>query len=305
MNAELDRIEEREFGDGEHKSRPLVSVRNEDVFVLHSLAGGDGRSAADRLVRLLFFIGACRDNGAARLTAVVPYLAFSRKEQQTQSRDPVSSRYVAELLEAVGTQMLVTLEVHNPAAFQNAFRCRTLHLDMREAFVTRLAEILGDRPAVFLSPDSGGMRRVHHLRQAYQAATGRQAGLAMMEKHRVGAELTGDLFAGDVAGSTVVILDDIVASGGTMLRAAKACRDRGAANVLAVATHGLFAAGRDRPEITGLIDRLFVTDSVEAGPLPPALTRAIEVIGCAPLLGQAIQRLHAGGSINRLLNPRP
>jgi ribose-phosphate pyrophosphokinase len=149
------------------------------------------------------------------------------------------------------------------------------------------------------------MRRVHLLRQAYEAATGRQVGLAMMEKHRVGAQLTGDLFAGDVAGSTVVIIDDIIASGGTMVRAARACRERGATNVFAVATHGLFSAGQDQSSLKGSIDRLFVTDSVEAPPVPGALSEMLEVISCAPLLAETIQRLHAGGSINRLLNPPP
>ena len=94
--TELDPLEEREFEGGEHKARPLVSVRNEDVYILHSLAGG-GRSPAERLVRLLFFIGCCRDNGAARVTAVVPYLAYLRKDQQTKATGQQPP--VAQLLE--------------------------------------------------------------------------------------------------------------------------------------------------------------------------------------------------------------
>ena len=86
--------------------------------------------------KLLFFLATCRDNGAARVTAVVPYLAYARKDRQTKARDPVTTRYVAQLFEAVGTDCVVTLDVHNVAAFQNAFRCETIHLDARRLFGT-------------------------------------------------------------------------------------------------------------------------------------------------------------------------
>jgi ribose-phosphate pyrophosphokinase len=108
----LDPHEERDFEDGEHKARPLVGVRGRDVYVLHALGGG-GATPNDRLVKLLFFVGACRGNGADRVTAVVPYLAYSRKDRQSQRRDPVTTRYVAQLFEAAGADCVVTLDVHN------------------------------------------------------------------------------------------------------------------------------------------------------------------------------------------------
>ena len=305
IGVELDRLEEREFEDGEHKSRPLISVRNEDVYILHSLHGNDGRSPADRLIRLLFFIGTCRDNGAARVTAVTPYLAFMRKEQQTKARDPVNSRYVAELLEAVGTDMVVTLEVHNPAAFQNAFRCRNTHLDARHLFASKIEELAAAAPVVFLSPDSGGMRRTHRLLETYCAESGREAGLAIMEKHRSGGVVSGDLFAGEVEGADVFIIDDMIATGGTVLRAAKACRQRGAKHVYALATHGLFSPGSSELFSSPDLDKVIVTDSVSPPPSTPAAPGKLEIVSCATLLGDAIQRLHSGGSIHRLLNPRP
>ena len=121
--------EERAFEDGEHKWRPLVSVRGRDVFVVHSLYGDDAESANDKLCRLLFFIGALKDAAAARVTALVPYLCYARKDRKTKPRDPVTTRYLAALFEAVGTDGIVTLDVHNLAAYQNAFRCRTEHLE--------------------------------------------------------------------------------------------------------------------------------------------------------------------------------
>src|SRR5512136_1145499 len=114
--------EERGFEDGEHKIRPLANVQNADVYVVQSLHGGPTESANDKLCRLLFFIGALKDSGAARVTAVVPYLCYARKDRRTKPGDPVTTRYVAGLFESVGTDCIVTLEVHNPVAFENAFR---------------------------------------------------------------------------------------------------------------------------------------------------------------------------------------
>ena len=94
--------EERAFEDGEHKTRPLVNVRGRDVFVVHSLAGDLDQSANDKLCHLLFFIGALKDAAAARVTALVPYLCYARKDRKTKPRDPVTTRYVAALFEAVG-----------------------------------------------------------------------------------------------------------------------------------------------------------------------------------------------------------
>src|SRR5579859_600416 len=115
--------EERDFEDGEHKARPLDPVGGADAYVIHSLYGDPDQSANDKLCRLLFFIGALKDAGARRVTAVAPYLCYSRKDRRTKANDPVTTRYVATLFEAIGCDAVITLEVHNEAAFENAFRC--------------------------------------------------------------------------------------------------------------------------------------------------------------------------------------
>ena len=298
----LDPHEERGFEDGEHKARPLVSVRREDVYVLHSLAGEPGASANDRLVKLLFFIATCRENGAATVTAVSPYLAYARKDRQTKRRDPVATRYVAQLFEAVGTDCLVTLDVHNFAAFQNAFRCRTVHLDARRLFHPVIRKLAGDLPVTVFSPDGGGVKRADLLRQSYEAETGREAGFGFMEKRRSRGVVSGDLFAGEVAGKAVFIVDDMIGTGGTMLRAARACREHGAAAVHAVATHGLFGKGSEALLADEAIERVVVTDSVEAAARTAAEQQGrLEVLSCAPLIAEAIRRLRGEGSISDLL----
>lgn len=125
MGLALSPLEEREFEDGEHKSRPLCSVRGSDVYVLQSLHADSHASVNDKLCRLLFLLGALRDASAARITAVVPYLGYARKDRKSQPRDPVTTRYVAAMFEAVGADRIVTLDVHNLSAYQNAFRCHT------------------------------------------------------------------------------------------------------------------------------------------------------------------------------------
>jgi ribose-phosphate pyrophosphokinase len=298
----LDPHEERDFEDGEHKARPLVSVRGEDVYVLHSLAGGPGASANDRLVKLLLFIATCRDNGAARVTAVTPYLAYARKDRQTKARDPVTTRYIAQLFEAVGTDCVITLEVHNIAAFQNAFRCRTIHLDGRRLFGPVMQKLAGDRPVVIFSPDGGGVKRAELLKESYEAETGRETGLGFMEKRRSRGIISGDLFAGDVEDKAVFLLDDMISTGGTMLRAARACRERGAREVHALATHGVFGKGSDALFADGSIGRLVVTDSLDsAAGMAIGRQEKLELVSCAPLIAEAIRRLHGQGSIADLL----
>ena len=155
MGDALSPHEEREFEDSEHKSRPLESVEQADVYVVQSLHSGPAESANDKLVRLLFFIGALKDAGAARVTAVVPYLCYARKDRRTKPRDPVTTRYVAAMFEAAGTDAVITIDVHNPTAYENAFRCRTIALTAAPLFVDYVKALGEDRLCV-VSPDPGG-----------------------------------------------------------------------------------------------------------------------------------------------------
>ncbi|MGZ3288620.1 MAG: ribose-phosphate diphosphokinase, partial [Xanthobacteraceae bacterium] len=150
--------EEREFEDGEHKARPLESVIGASVYVVQSLHGGPSETENDKLCRLLFFIGALKDAGAARVTAVVPYLCYARKDRRTKPSDPVTTRYIASMFEAVGTDCVVTLEVHNPVAFENAFRCRAISLTATPLFVDYV-RAMKDEKFTVVSPDPGGAKR--------------------------------------------------------------------------------------------------------------------------------------------------
>lgn len=294
LGAELAPCEEREFEDGEHKARPLVDVRGHDCFVVQSLHGGPDASGNDKLARLLFFAGALRDHGAARVTAVVPYLAYARKDRVTKPRDPVTTRYVAQLFEAMGVGGVITLEVHNVAAFQNAFRIPTLHLEAAEVFATRAGELAGAGPVVVASPDPGGVKRAQLFRETLEARLQREFGAAYLEKRRSAGVVSGSLLAGDVAGATVFLVDDLIGTGGTMLRAAQTCLAAGATKVYALAAHGLFTEGAAEAISNPALTATIVTDTVPPLRLSSAACERVEIVSAAPLFADAIRRVHAG-----------
>lgn len=293
--------EERQFEDGEHKTRPLDTVGGMDVYVVQSLHSGPSESANDKLCRLLFFIGALKDAGATRVTAIVPYLCYARKDRRTKPNDPVMTRYVASLFTAIGTDAIVTLEVHNPAAFENAFHCRTVALTTAPLFVGYV-KALNDEYLCVVSPDPGGVKRAELFREALETTLGRSIGKGFADKHRSAGIVSGDLFVGDVTGATVLIIDDLISTGNTLLRAAQAARRGGATRVIALVTHGLFMAGSAEVIADPAIDRFVVTDAVPAFRLGPGAPRAkIDMIPAGPLLAETIRRLHTGESLTDLL----
>jgi ribose-phosphate pyrophosphokinase len=303
LGGTLSAHEEREFEDGEHKVRPLESVRGHDVYVLQALYADGAQGVNDKLLRLLFFLGCLRDAGAARVTAVLPYLAYARKDAKTQPRDPVTTRYVAQLFEAVGVDRVVALDVHNPAAFQNAFRCRTEHLTTTRLFAEHFAALLRDAKRVaVVSPDAGGVKRAERLRQALGRALRREdIGLGFLEKARAKGVLRGGRLVGEVDGAAAIILDDMIVTGGTLAHAAQACRAAGAARVFAAAAHGLFVGDTARLFAAEEIESIVVTDSVPPFRLAPDVAARLTVLSVAPLLAEAIRRLHANGSLVELL----
>lgn len=307
LGTRLAPMEEREFEAGEHKTRPLVSVRGRQAFVVQSLSGDEGASANDRLCRMLFFIAGLKDSGAARVTACVPYLAYARKDRRTKERDPVTLRYVAQLFEAVGTDHVLGLDAHNLAAFENAFRCPVDHLEAGPLLAALLAAGERRQPICIVSPDIGGAKRAQRIQEMLAARTGGDVGLAIIEKRRSGGVVSGsDLVVGPVEGRHAVIVDDLIAAGTTIIRGVAACRAAGAARVDAFATHGLFAPGADRLLGPEGPDRLIVTDSI----LPTRLggdgvAERPVVLPASDLYAAAIRAICSGGSVVALRELEP
>jgi ribose-phosphate pyrophosphokinase len=302
LGIALGRHEERDFEDGEHKSRPLVNVRNRDVFVIESLYADDRQTVNDKLCRLLFFAGALRDACADRVTVVAPYLCYARKDRKTKTRDPVTTRYVAQLFEAVGVDHVVVMDVHNLAAYQNAFRRATTdHLEARTLFVQHFAQLAKEGYLVIASPDVGGIKRAEAFREALVKAANQNLGSAFLEKKRSGGVVSGDAVVGDVEGKIVMFIDDLISSGTTLARAAKACRERGAARVLAAAAHGVFAGDAERILSESALEKIIVTNTIPPFRLSAAFAKKrLIMLDAAPLFGEAIKLIHEGGSIAEL-----
>jgi len=302
LGIPLSEHEEREFEDGEHKCRPLESVRNQDVFVIQSLYNDHEQSVNDKLCRFLFFIAALKDASAKRVTAIVPYLCYARKDRKTKPRDPVTTRYVAQLFEAAGTDHIVTIDVHNLQAFQNSFRCPTEHLEARKLFADFLIPEISNEEIVIMSPDIGGIKRAEQFQQSLGKRLRKDIPVAFMEKYRSGGEVRGEAVVGEVKNKTVIIVDDLVSTGGTLARSAAACKRQGAQKVLAIATHGIFTGEPDSILQEESLQKIVITNTIPPFRLEHTQVREkVTVLNIAPLFAEAIKQLDEGGSVNKLL----
>lgn len=304
---EIAPLEERAFEEGEFKLRPLVSVRDRPVFVLQSLAGSSDATVSQRLVRLLFLLFGLRDAGATRLIALVPYLSFARKDRRTQPRDPVNARYVAQLLECTGMDRLVALDVHNPAALDNSFRIPVDHLSAIPMFVNHFAERLPPGPIAVASPDIGGIKRVQIFRELLQSRLAREIDLVFVEKRRALDVVSGGTVVGDVAGRAVIVLDDLCASGGTLIRAATSLRQAGAADVHVAFTHAPLPRGLSALQASNCISTAVFTDSAGTALQADVSSEAgrFAILPIAPLFGDAVARMLAGAPLTPLLQSWP
>lgn len=293
----------RVFEDGECKIRPLCDVEGRDVYIVATLVGDGERSVHDQLCHLLFFVGALRDAGADRITLISPYLCYSRKDRKTKDRDPTTIQYVARLLETMHVDRMVTVDVHNLAAFQNAFRMPCAHIEATDLLLQKVAQDLlekrsrDDRPLIVLSPDLGGLKRAQKAREALERQCGIQAAFGVLYKERSGSQLTtGDLI-GDVQGREVIIVDDMIATGSTMQRAADVCLNQGATRVTLLATHALLTGDGKRVLSSDVFHRIVVSNSVSHVDLPLDLASKMVVVDLAPLLGHIVTEWH--GAVRR------
>ncbi len=294
LGVRLASVEERDFEDGEHKTRPRFAIEGVDAYVIHAVHGDARQSVNDKLCRLLFLLGTLKDHGATRVTAVLPYLCYARKDRRTQPQDPVTSRYVATLFEAIGTDRVMAIQVHNEAAFDNSFRVPARHIETTELFADHFATLAQREPIVAISPDAGGTKRVERFRRALEQKSGQPIESGFVEKYRSSGVVTGGALVGEVRNRTVIVQDDLIATGGTIMRAASACRAAGGTRVIAAATHGLSSPSAKPLFASGLFDEIVVTDSVPFVSDDESAPRRLVILPTAPLVAAAIGEAHAG-----------
>ena len=185
----------------------------------------------------------------------------------------------------------VTLDVHNLAAYQNAWRIPTDHLEAKKLFVNHFLPLIGHRDVVVVSPDVGGVKRAEEFRQAFSRALGCEIHGAFLEKYRSAGVVSGEAVIGEVCGKVAIIIDDLISSGTTLVRAAEACRARGATAVYAAASHGVFGAKAAETLSNPALEQIVVTNTIPPFRLASDLiNRKLTVLDASQLFAEAIRR---------------
>jgi len=276
------------FPDGELHVRLDESVRGADVFIVQTLSP----PAESHLLEMLFLADACRRAGADRITAVIPYLAYARQDRRAKGREALGARIIADTLATARFHRAIMIDVH-VTSIEGFCQFPVEQLTAVPLLADAIRSAVPER-AVIVAPDA------RSVRLAQQYALRLDLPVAAIQKLRVsGTEVRAVAVAGDVAGRAPIIVDDMISTGRTVQAAADALLAAGCLPTFVVAaTHGLFVGGAvdTLPQIS--IERLITTDTLpqdEQRPLP------LQVISVAPLLAEAVKRLHDGRSMTGLL----
>lgn len=279
----------KRFSDGEISIAIDESVRGADVFIIQPTCS----PVNDHLMELLIMIDAMRRASARRITAVIPYYGYARQERKARARDPISAKLVANLITAAGARRVVAMDLH-ANAIQGFFDIPVDHLPG----VPILAEYYRNKNldnVVVVSPDIGGVTRARNLAERIGAD------LAIIDKRRPRANVAEIMhLIGDVKGKTAIMIDDIIDTAGTITQGAQALMERGAKEVLVCCTHPVLSGPAVERLEQSVIKEVVVCNTI---PVPPEKKiPKIKVLSVAPLLGEAIIRIHEDLSVSKLFD---
>jgi ribose-phosphate pyrophosphokinase len=278
------------FSEGEIRVKINENVRGKDVFIVQPTCPPSN----DNLMELLIMIDALRRASAQRITAVIPYFGYARQDRKDQPRVPITAKLVANLLTTSGANRILTMDLH-AGQIQGFFDIPVDHLFSIGVFVDYFSR-MNIKDLVVVSPDVGSIK----MARAYAKRV--SAGLAIIDKRRVSPEKAEAIhIMGEVEGKNVIIIDDMIATGSSLIEAVEALKKGGAKTIFAAITHGILsgpAIGRI-DECKGL-EKLLISDSV---PLSAEKQHAkIEVLSVANLLAEAIKRIHNEESVSCLFD---
>lgn len=289
LGQDVGKIEVFKFSNDNTFVRILENVRQKDVFILQS----DVEPVNDHIMELLIMIDAAKRASAGRITAVVPYYSYARTDKKDQPRVPITGRLVADLLETAGADRVIMVDLH-AGQVQGFFQ---VPVDELTAMPRLVDYFIGrDLPnPVVVATDIGISKKARDFANAINAP------LAIVEKRRLGNEDRVESLnvIGDVGDQPAILFDDEISTGGTMLASVEAITARGASEIYVVATHGVLP-GDASARITSVphIKELVITDTVPLS--EDKVNSKIKVISIAPLLGEAIRRIHEGRSVGAL-----
>ncbi len=276
------------FSDGEVRVKIEENVRGADVFVVQSCCS----PVNDSIMELLIMIDALKRSSARRITAVIPYFGYARQDRKDQPRVPISAKLVADLITTAGADRVLTMDLH-AGQIQGFFNIPVDHLYATPVLLEYINK-RGVGDLVVVSPDAGGVERARAFAKRLQA------NLAIIDKRREGPNQTQIMnIIGDVEGKSALLLDDMIDTAGTIVQGAQACADKGAREVWAACTHPVLSGpALDRLQQSCLRE-VVVTNTI---PLrdKERLCPKLHLLSVAPLLGEAISRIHEEESVSSL-----
>ena len=289
LNTQLVKVDVKRFSDMEVFVEVQENVRGEDMFIIQSTS----YPANDNLMELLVSLDALRRASARRITAVIPYYGYARQDRKSGPRTPISAKLVANLITKAGADRILTMDLH-AGQIQGFFDIPTDNLFAAPVFVKDIEGRYKNKPVVIVSPDVGGVIRARAIAKRINA------NLAIIDKRREKAGFSEVMnIIGDVSNHHCIIVDDIIDSGGTICNAAKALIDVGALSVDAYVTHGVLSGSAVSNISNSPLTSLVTTDSIKATEAV-RISSNIRQISIAPIIGEAIRRVHTEQSVSSL-----
>jgi ribose-phosphate pyrophosphokinase len=292
LGVELGPVTLRTFSNGEVYCRYEESIRGADVFIIQPTCANPyrGLSANDALMELVLMIDAAVGASAHRVIAVTPWYGYSRQDKKSAPREPISARAVARMLEAVGADRVLTMDLHAGQA-QGFFNVPVDHMTAL-MMLTRYFDDLGLQDLVVVAPDAGRVK----LNKKFASKIG--AELAILDKERPAQQVAEIGYViGDVRGRTAIIVDDMIDTAGTLRAAGQTVLDEGASRVFAAATHAIFSGNAYENIAASSFEQIVVTDTI---PLRPGVPDNVRVLSCAELLTDSIRRIFTDGSVSEV-----
>ena len=284
LDVPLAKADVKRFSDGEISVQIAESVRGRDVFIVQST----GSPSNDNLMELLIMTDALRRSSASSITAVVPYYGYARQDRKAAPRVPITAKLVADLYETAGIDRVVTIDLH-AGQIQGFFNIPVDNLYGSIVFKEYVQSKNLPNPIV-ASPDIGGVTRARYF--------AKQLGLEMVivDKRREKANESEVMnIIGDVAGKDVIMVDDMVDTAGTMVKAAAALKANGATSVMAIATHGVLSGKAYANLDNDALDELCISNTLVTKPHD-----SVKVLSVAPLFAEVIRRVYHNESVNSL-----
>jgi ribose-phosphate pyrophosphokinase len=279
----------KHFSDGEIDVRIKENVRGHDVFIIQPTS----TPVNDNIMELLLMVDALKRASAKRITAVMPYYGYARQDRKVQPRVPISAKLIADLITAAGTSRILTMDLH-AAQIQGFFNIPVDNLYASPVLLDYVRQKYSNKKLVIVSPDAGGVERARSFARRLQCS------IAIIDKRREAANVSETMnVIGDVQDSDTIILDDMIDTGGTIVQAAGALKDKGAHKVVAACTHAVLSGSSIDKLNASELEELIVTNTM---PFDSKKERCkkLTVLSIAPLLGEAIRRTNEESSVSSL-----